>query len=158
MTPYQRFGLSVEHWTSDLFRSVGFSVHLPSNFFQPGPDLFLDGFLPVHVKAARCRVRSVGGSRFGFRYQFNLVNLFQDYNPSAMVVMVALSPTVGYVPFFVPLSAFCGRSVVVSITSNPATYRGWLAQYRWSWPTVHAALAGAAGQHLMKLPLLMEVY
>lgn len=161
MTPYQSYGLSVELWVSELFRSAGFSVHLPSYFFQPGADLFLDGFLPVHVKSARWCVRRSTPSVLGCRYQFNLTNLFHPmtYNPdaSSLVVLVAQSLTVGFVPFFVPLSAFRGRCVVLSITSNPATYGGWLSPYRWSWPTVHNSLSLAASQYMLKLPLFSEV-
>lgn len=159
MTPNQHFGLSVELWAVELFRGAGFDVHLPSYFFQPGYDLLLDSFLPVHVKAARFRSRWVRPSLWGCRYQFNLTNLFWNYDYApALVVLVALSHTAGYVPFFVPLSAFAGRSLVVSITSDPATYRGWLSAYRWSWSAVYEVLAASAGRHMLKLPLLMEVY
>lgn len=159
MTPLQRFGLSAELWITELFRGVGFEVTLPPYFCQPGYDMLLDGFLPVHVKAARMKTRFVSKGVYGSRYQFNATNLFRYYDSRpALVLLVAQSQTVGYVPFFIPLDAFRGRSLVVSITSDPVTYSGWLSAYRWAWATLNSTLASSAAQHMVKLPFFSEVY
>lgn len=133
LSKQQRFGLEGELWAADQIESLGYNVKHLSDFFDDY-DLLIDGQLPVEVKTARRRSRTVRPGYYRPTYWFDTSNLSQHIG-DFLIVLICKDPFDASYPFVCPSWMFMGR-MTVSITSHPYHYRGMYAEYLDAWEMI----------------------
>lgn len=135
MSRSQKFGLEWELWALEQLKSRGYnSARIVSNWLA-SVDIML-GSLPIEVKAATPRPH-YSGRLWRKRWQFDVSRLPQAVD--SLVILIAVDQGQGY-PFIVP-SWLLGFRHNVHLTSHPAKYRGYFAQFLNNWLWVDVALA-----------------
>lgn len=135
-SPHQVWGWQQEQVAAAEARARGFQVAVPDEW-QVSFDLTLfddEGkVIQMEVKSARPKVRKLGNGHNGVRLQFK----HNGAENEAQVYWLRAYWQGEVTHFFVPAEVMAEKSRTISITSNPATYKGWLAEYRGRWDIVY---------------------
>ena len=139
MSPEQEIGLSGEIWTAKALGSMGYTVHMPPDFFAECHDLTVNDKLCVEVKLAnqsRMKRQLKDGPAYYPRWQWSVETVTAK---DCVLVLIAVDHAGIYHPFVMP-SVVMAERVHFQINSHPKRYTGFISRFLGAWEVVEFML------------------